>query len=585
MYDGVITSKFLTEALEALSDYKLDKEPYLKAQRDNDRLYKSWYSKSVDDINNKLKCTNSLVFSAIENAVATANENYPMADILERDEDSADAATALSKIVPVVLEYSGFKKLYKANMRSKHKHGTAFYCVTCNEATENVDIRILDFCDVYFDMHVDDVQDSKFLFILSAIDNEELIRRFPEHKDMFQGDAAVDTLEQDSSFRIKNSTVITDCYYKRNGSLHLMKICDNEVIAATEDMPGYENGLYDHGLFPIVVDRLYPIDRCPLGFGMIDIAKSTQLQIDKLNTAITENIMINSRPRYLAKRNGGIDEAEFRDISKNVVHYEGETGALVPIIGKEVNAYYLSHRDVVKDELKELLANRDFQQGTTMGGVTAASAIQVLQQAGEKRSRLMSDDSYDAFRDIVYMVIELIRQFYNTPRSFRFTNDRGRKSFISFSNAMLKKNGADLDDDPAEFDIDIVPQKENPFSREAFNNTILTLWQSGMFNPDLYDSAKVAISSMQFDGKEKLLGSLEDMHEDYIKKQQDASHSAAAPQSASSPYPGAPAEVPMPDTQMIEPLTVPADDMTQQITPFDGADMSQYVQIPITGGM
>ena len=57
--------------------------------------------------------------------------------------------------------------------------------------------------------------------------------------------------------------------------------------------------------------------------------------------------------------------------------------------------------------------------GGTASGVTAATAIAALQEAGGKLSRNMIDDGYEAFSDVVTLVIELIRQFYQLPRQFR----------------------------------------------------------------------------------------------------------------------------------------------------------------------
>ena len=119
---------------------------------------------------------------------------------------------------------------------------------------------------------------------------------------------------------------------------------DGNVLAATEDMEGYENGLYSHGRYPIVFDTLYPCEHSPFGFGMIDVGKSTQIAIDKLDNAITENIMCAAKPRYLSKRNGGINEEEFTDVSRSIVHYEGDTDSLRAIDHSAINEYYLAQR-------------------------------------------------------------------------------------------------------------------------------------------------------------------------------------------------------------------------------------------------
>ena len=49
----------------------------------------------------------------------------------------------------------------------------------------------------------------------------------------------------------------------------------------------------------------------------------------------------------------------------------------------------LSYRNSRIEELKEISGNRDMTQGGTAGGVTAASAIAALQEAGSKLSRDM----------------------------------------------------------------------------------------------------------------------------------------------------------------------------------------------------
>jgi hypothetical protein len=184
----------------------------------------------------------------------------------------------------------------------------------------------------------------------------------------------------------------------------------------------------------------------------------------------------------------------------------------------QINQFFINHRETKKDELKELLANRDFQQGSTSGGVTAASAIQTLQQAGEKRSRSMVDDTYAAYRDIIVMVIELIRQFYNDKRTFRIEDEAGQKTFLEFSSdemyeSQYSSGFAGGSYAPIEFDIDIVPQRENPYTQETMNNTLLTLYQSGLLSPQNYETSVMVLKNMSFDGKNKLISDFRTLYE------------------------------------------------------------------------
>ncbi len=509
IYEGNVSAALLESAREAFAAYKADKEPLVRRIRDNERFYRAGYSRLGTELERHMVCDTPFIFSAIENARADAVDNFPGANILAREPQGAAAAQALSKIVPAQLEISEFRRAYKDNMRNKLKYGTAVYGVFYSGGT--IDIRTIDILDIYVDMHVPDIQDSRFLFIRAAVENDYLREEYPQFAPLFGGDADVETLTD--SYRLRDRTLILDCYYKKpDGKLHMLKLCGDTVIAATEDMDGYENGLYSHGLYPVVFDVLYPTVNCPFGFGMIDIGKATQVEINKLDSAVTENIMCGAKPRYLAKRSGGIDEGEFRDLSRSIVHYEGDSDAIKPIDKSAVSEYYLLHRERKKEELKEILGNRDFQQGATSGGVTAASAIETLRQTGEKRSRAMINDTYEAYRKIVYMMLELMRQFFTESRVFRVTDESGARSFCSFSGAMMysriwDSTGAHMR--PLVFDIDVVPQRESPYQRETVNKTIMQFWASGMFDGDRLGSSVIALKNMSFDGKEQLIADLE----------------------------------------------------------------------------
>ena len=185
-----------------------------------------------------------------------------------------------------------------------------------------------------------------------------------------------------------------------------------------------------------------------------------------------------------------------------------------------MSEYCITHREFKKEELKEILANRDFQQGSTSGGVTAASAIQTLQQAGEKRTRALVNDTYDAYKRIVYMMIEIMRQFYDKERTYRITDEMGQKQFAALCNSMMYKEewtdeGVALS--KIIFDIDVIPQRENPYSREVMNETIMTFYNSGMLAPQNAAMSITALKNMNFDGKERLISDLQKLSGSYAE--------------------------------------------------------------------
>lgn len=515
-YTGNVSPELKKKALSALSRYKADKESLRRRIIDNASWYKSQSDNNFNANTNELKSSTSFVFGAIENKYADAVDNFPSVNILERSIDDERTARILSKIVPVQMDMSGFKKVYKANWRKKLKYGTAVYGVFYDEEEKDIEIRAIDLLNIYCDMRVSDVQNSKFLFIINAVDNDFLCQKYPEMRELFEGDASMEDYGGTTS--VENKTIVVDCYYKKgDGSLHLMKMVDDNIIDATEDTPGYEKGLYEHGKFPVVFDVLYPEDNCPFGFGLVDIIKNPQMYIDKLDSAIIKNIMVSSKQRWLYKESVGVNEEDLLDMSKDIIKVQGDLGGIVPQQATSLGEFALSHLGNKIDRLKEIAGNRDFQQGGVNGGVTAASAISALRQTGEKQSRAIIDDSYDTYKDIVLMVVELMREFFDEQRVYRIIDERGEKHFETFSRENLFRDSVQSDAlgfevgtkrEKVEIDIEIIPQKRNAFTRESTNELLLSLWKAGVFSAENIDSAIILIRLMDFEGKEKLVDDL-----------------------------------------------------------------------------
>ncbi len=107
-------------------------------------------------------------------------------------------------------------------------------------------------------------------------------------------------------------------------------------------------------------------------------------------------------------------------------------------------------------------------QGGTAGGVTAASAIAALQEAGSKLSRDMLKSAYRAFARECYLIIDLMRQFYDEERVFRVIGPAGGREFVPFSGAALRARpmglmgGVELGSREPVFDIVVSAEKKSP---------------------------------------------------------------------------------------------------------------------------
>lgn len=526
-YQGNIGAEFLNKVLTAFSKYKSDKAELEGRIQGNNKWYKARYWSLINPKSNDPQPATAYIFNAIMHKYADAVDNFPCPNFLEREKEDADTARTLSKLVPAQLEIGRFKEVYKECWLSKLKHGTGCYGVFYDEANNDIILKNINLLNVYADMHIQDIQDSPFLFITNTYDNAQLKEKYPEYRMLFENDAQIKT--SDGDYKVEDRTEIVDCYYKKYSggerTLQMLKLCGEHIIEATEDMEGYESGLYDHGEYPVVLDVLYRDEDSPFGFGVIDVVKNPQIYVDKLDSIILKNALISGKIRFLLKDNAGINESELKDLNCDIVHAMGgvNNDTLRELQASPLAGFITEHREKKINELKEVIGNRDFQQGGTSGGVTAASAISVLQQAGEKLSRAMIDDSYDSYKKIVLMVIELMRQFYTEEHTYRITNEQGQPEYTPFSNMDLMHPVAVMKDalgfpidtiyKKAEFDITVVPQRQNPFSKEANNQTIVQLFQMGLFNPQNLDISLIVLQALQFDGKDKIIADLQELQQ------------------------------------------------------------------------
>lgn len=476
--------------------------------------------------------TTPFILNAVWHKHADAMDHYPEPIFLEREPSDRPLAEALSKIIPLVLEKNDFERIYSDVWWQKIKHGTGIYYVGWDNNKENglgdIVIQKVDLLRFYTEPHIDDIQQSRYIFVLSLADTEELKRRYPDKKILSDADAI--TLESYSGYydatELAGKSCLVDCYEKgRNAQgkevVHLTKMVGETILYSTKTDPAFaQSGLYEHGQYPFVIDPFIPSESDLYGIGLVEIARPTQEYIDRLDYLIEANCLVSGRQRFVVKRSSGIRPDDVKDMTRDLIECDSsaEDSVIRPLQAAPFPSHVMEHRQNKVDELKEVVGNRDFSQGGVTSGVTAYKSISALQQAGDKLSRDVLKSSYRAFRQIVNLCVELIREFYDEARSFRITGEDGSTAYLSLSNQKLKlqpQTGMDGSTlyRKAVFDIKIISQRKNHFDAEQHNNLIRELYQLGAFSPENAESAIVALNAMTLENKDKIIKALEKLKE------------------------------------------------------------------------
>lgn len=570
-------------AYEVLRKYKQGKQRLEDKITRNEKWWKMrhWDLMQTEETMDDPKPASGWLFNTVISKHADFMDNFPDSDILPREPGDVEEAQRLSSIIPVVMDQIGYRKVYSDEVWYKLKNGTGCFGIYWDQSKLNglgdISIENVDLLSIFWEPGIKDIQKSKNIFTVELVDNDTLKQAYPQVAEQLS--ASSDTILKkymyDETIDTTGKTAVIDWYYKKpvNGRMTLQycKFVGDTVLYATEndvnpptepqEQPVFdesgnalldpqtglpvtqvvnvatgpsmaERGLYDHGKYPFVFDVLFPEAGMPVGFGFIDVCKNAQASIDIFNNAFEKNAQHVCSPRYLVRNDGGVNEEEFADPNKLIVHVDRNMGqdSIQPInVPTMVNSNYIAILENKINEMKETAGNRDANNGGTQSGVTAASAIAAMQESSGKTSRDQINTTFDAHKEIVTMVIELIRQFYSMPRQFRITGEQGEQEFVQYSNEGLQPQnqgtefGIDMGYRVPAFDVKVEAEKSSSYSRLSQNELAMEFYHAGFFNPQYADQVSACLEMMDFQGKQSVLQKVQQnggMYQQMLQMQQ-----------------------------------------------------------------
>ena len=542
-----IGAEEVRKASEILRKYKEGKERLEQKIIANEEFWKLRQWNYMNDGSKDFQPASAWLWSCIQSRYSDAMDSYPTCNFQPRQADDKAEAKKLSSIVPIILEQNRYEDVYSDVVWYTLKHGGSVQGIFWDGSKHNglgdISIKKIDFINLFWESGITDIQESQNLFNTEIVSNSLLEQRYPQCRGKLNGNTV--TLAKylyDDTVDTSDKSVVIDWYYHTyvNGkkTLQYVKYVNDIVLYATENEISRpekvtvdpetgipltiplgesmaERGLYDHALYPFVAMPLYPVEGSICGYGLTDIGRDTQIQIDKLNRAITKNAIIGATPRYFIKGDGTVNEAEYADLSKEFIHVEGNIGEenIRPVDTMNLDGVYVQFLNQKIEELKYVTSNQDSNNGIAPSGVTAGSAISALQESAGKNARSSNRAFHRAYREVCYQIVELIRQFYDIPRTVRIMSESMKEEFVQFDNSGLKaqeQKVMGIMEIPMglrvpEFDIDVTTEKANPYKKMEMNELALNFYNLGFFNPQMTDQALACLNMMDFTKKEELM--------------------------------------------------------------------------------
>lgn len=387
-----------------------------------------------------------------------------------------------------------------------------------NQFQGDVVIETVDPTNVYFDPAATNVQDCNYI-IYANVKSTEWIKEY--------WDVEIPP-EQTSETDIYNRPILNnnsskkatfyEYWYREDGQIHVIYAAGNRVLK-------HIRNVYKHGRYPFVPFVAKKNRKSILGISECRNLLNNQKLLNKLVEIPVVNSLLVANPIMLVSASSGIDANKVTS-KPGQIWTVRDDGAGVkylnpPVLGGEVFRMI----DHMKEFMERIGGVYDANTGETPGGVTAASAIQLLQEQGSIPLKGIMRNLYATLKEVYEQMVELIKEFYTETRYLRITGKDGKIQFMEF-NALVYKE--------IDFDIRVSAGASTPTSKAFIAQMAADLFQQGILRPSQYVDLLENLPN-----KEKIVEELRQ------KETQEQPMPAPAGQQQ-----GMPAENPMPEQQI-----------------------------------
>lgn len=305
------------------------------------------------------------------------------------------------------------------------------------------------------------------------------------------------------------------------------------IIIAGDVLLVDDKNPYEDGSFPFKVLKCYPQHGSFWGIGEVEMLISPQQYANKIMNSVIENAQLNGNPWTVMDKNCGVERNTLTNAPGLVVRknpgteFKREAPPPIP-------SYIIDTVGVLKRDMEQISGVYDVIRGEKPGSITAASAIQALNEQAQGRIRLKVQNLEDFISDLGGLWIRRIQQFWLTKRTIRVTGDVLMPDIET--NNMLRMinddgkitNFVDIskDDLDGDYDIDVYAGSTMQSNKSAITQMVIQLAQTpaedGLPMLDRKTVLENVIDSIGQINIQEVLDYYENMKQQQAQAQQDS---------------------------------------------------------------
>lgn len=451
--------------------------------------------------------------STFNNCVADQLDNMPEALMLPERGDLQQQAEDMTDIVRFVLNQNDYESVHRKRVEDFLGTGTAVTQVAWDKDMDygRGGVAVLRWPVEAFlwDPQSDNIQDSRAVMKVSWHPLSWYTARYPDKAPYVSAEEGLHErvgvpIAQEQTVSSDEPRAMLIEYWYRLYDAKARKYTINVAYLAGGALLERAEKVYDHGMYPFILDVYTPVDGYPVGDGMIQELVPMMRYINKYARYIDTNLRMSSKARMLIKRDSGIDKTAMADWSKDIIEGDRiDNEAMQWLQHPPFSGMVTNQMIQLQTDLKYDSGQNQFQRGETAGGVTAASAISALQEAGGKITRLRTAILNQGFKKIVEQIMWLMSQFYTEDRVRMIAGVDGKPREVSLSAKYLFGRDA-KGTAPPPYTVQIQIQRRNPLRIQAQNEMFIQAYSMAAQAQQVFPLS-VLFELLNVDGKERIM--------------------------------------------------------------------------------
>ncbi len=419
----------------------------------------------------------NMVFRNIQSVVPIITDSRPKFEFLPQEPSDQEIAEILNELAESDWQKNNWLMTLTECVYDAHFYGTAFASMEFDPKENNgAGGIVFDSEDPFYcfpDPNGRNINDSRSKFFIHAepIDVDILKKEYPDKKHLIKADLIdLNSGDKNEINEVKykspsdTATVIesTNSAYDLGDGSKTLKIvcyhlCDEETEEESQGPDGapqytqklkYPRGRklvvannillysgpipYDDKKFPFARLVNYILPREFYGMSEIEQLQSPQKIFNKLVSFSLDVLTLMGNPIWKVSTSANLDTDNLFNRPGLVLEVDGDINQVRREEGVQLQPYVMNLIDLMAQKFNEIAGDNDVSRGVKPEGVTAASAIQSLQEAAQTRLRLKSRVLDCFLQEIGQLYKSRVFQFKTAPEVSRLTGKDGAQKYFKF---------------------------------------------------------------------------------------------------------------------------------------------------------